>query len=268
MGADKVTGFNRLQRTFSLINVEAKRKNRSAIGIITEMVRLYLKNSIGPNYYLQAGMADSQMSWDYKCAHIGDADYHAALNILNPRQYRKITQHKLAEKSFLQFANIPCAQFIGFLEPVKGFDVSGLSLTNDEQLEQLLTNYLGENICIKIPEGVGGEGFFAGTLLLAGNELKIKALDEEQALTIPQMLERYRKVIASEGLLFESFIEQHESFAQFNPSSVNTLRVWVLQTGDKVEVIGTYIRVGRAGNLTDNGGGGGIMCPVNLKLGS
>ncbi len=265
MSSSKLSAFNKLKATMALIKLESQRRNRSSASIITEMIHLFVKNAIGPNYYLQAGMADPEMSWDYKCAHISDKDYHAALDKLNPRAYRKITQHKLSEKSFLQFSKIPCAKFIGFLEPVKGFDADGNSLINEGQLCSLLTGYLDKKICIKIPEGFGGEGFFAGTVLLEGDILKIKALDENEALTIPQILARYEKVIATEGLLFESFIEQHESFAQLNPSSVNTLRVWALQTGDKVEVIGTYIRVGRAGNLTDNGGGGGIMCPVNLK---
>lgn len=267
MSSTKVTGFKKLQRTLALIKLESQRRNRSSVAIIIEMIRLYLKNAIGPNYYLQAGMADQNMSWDYKCSHISDKDYHAALDKLNPRPYRKITQHKLSEKSFLQFSHIPCAKLIGFLEPVKGFDVNGNHLTNDQQLIDLLSNYINEAICIKIPEGYGGKGFFAGTVFLDDDTLKIKALNEEQALTIPQVLDRYRTVIETEGLLFESFIEQHKSFAQINPSSVNTLRIWVLQTADKVEVIGTYIRIGRAGKLTDNAGSGGIMCPVNLKTG-
>lgn len=267
MNLAKISFLNKITSVFSLINKESQRKNRSCAAIIIEMVHLYLRNAIGPNYYLQAGMADQNMSWDYKCSHISDKDYHAALDKLNPRPYRKITQHKLSEKSFLQFSHIPCAKFIGFLEPVKGFDVHGESLINEEQLSVLLQHYVDQTICIKIPEGFGGEGFFAGTLSLDDGILKVKALNEERALTISHLLDRYRQVIATEGLLFESFIEQHESFAQFNSSSVNTLRVWVLQTGDKVEVIGTYIRIGRDGNLTDNAGGGGIMCPVNLETG-
>ena len=267
MSLDLLRGFDRVKRTFTIIKKESARHKRSSLAIIVEMIRLYLKNSIGPNYYLQAGMADQNMSWSYKCSHISDKDYHAALDKLNPRPYRKITQHKLSEKSFLQFSHIPCTDLIGFLEPVKGFDVNGNHLTNDQQLIDLLSNYIDKTVCIKIPEGYGGKGFFAGTIFLDKDILKIKGLNEEQALTISEVLDRYRKVIATEGLLFESFIEQHPSFAQLNPSSVNTLRIWVLQTADKVEVIGTYIRMGRAGKLTDNAGSGGIMCPVNLKTG-
>ena len=267
MNSAKVTVFKKLQKTLVLIRLESQRKKRSSAAIIVEMIRLYLKNSIGPNYYLQAGMADPNMSWSYKCSHISDKDYHAALYKLNPRPYRKITQHKLFEKSFLQFSHIPCTNFIGFLEPIKGFDVDGKPLTTDKQLIDLLSNYIDEIICIKIPEGYGGKGFYSGKVFLDNDILKVKALNEEKNLTVSQVLDRYRKMIVTEGILFESFIEQHKTFAQLNPSSVNTLRVWVLQVADEIEVIGTYIRIGRAGKLTDNAGSGGIMCPVNLETG-
>lgn len=267
MSSSKPTGFKKLKATMALINLESQRRKRSSASIITEMVRLFCKNAIGPNYYLQAGMADPEMTWDYKCAHISDKDYHAALDKLNPRAYRKITQHKLSEKSFLQFANIPCAKFIGFLEPVTGFDSHGNDLKTEEQLQSLLIDYVGESICIKIPEGYGGAGFFAGSIFMDESTLKIKAFNEEQPLTIAQVLSRYTDIIPTEGLLIESCIEQHKDFAVYNPSSVNTLRIWVLEVEGQVEVIGTYIRIGRAGKLTDNAGSGGIMCPVNLETG-
>ncbi len=267
MSSDKLTGLKRIMRTFSLIRKESIRHQRSAIAIMIEMLHLFIKNTIGPNYYLQAGMADPLMSWDYKKSHISDKDYHRALDKLNPRPYRKITQHKLAEKSFLQFAKIPCSEFIGFLAPIKGFDYQGGALNNDSQVILLLTQFVNTTVCIKIPEGVGGDGFYSGKVLLDNGILKMKALNEDDTLTVSQVLDRYRQVIAREGLLFEAFVEQHPTFAKFNPSSVNTLRIWVLETNQTVAVIGTYIRIGRQGQLTDNAGSGGIMCPVNLKTG-
>lgn len=267
MSSDKLTGFKRIIRTFSLIRKESIRHQRSEIAIMIEMVRLFIKNTIGPNYYLQAGMANPLMSWEYKKSHISNKDYHKALDKLNPRPYRKITQHKLAEKSFLQFAKIPCTEFIGFLAPIKGFDYQGSPLNDDNQVILLLTQFVDTTVCIKIPEGFGGDGFYSGKILLNNGILKMKALNEDDTLTVSQVLDRYRQVIAREGLLFEAFAEQHPTFAKFNPSSVNTLRIWVLETNQAVKVIGTYIRIGRQGKLTDNAGSGGIMCPVNLKTG-
>jgi len=263
MSLDQLAGFARVKRTIAIINKEAKRHNRSASSIVMEMLRLYKECSFGPNYYLLAGMASNKMSWQEKCAHISDKQYHQAMNVLNPIPYRKITQHKLAEKSFLKIANIPSSDFLGFLEPIKGFSADGTALTNKSELIQLLRLQLGKNICIKIPEGYGGKGFLAGLVIEENDEIHIKPINDDKALSIEEVIISYSDVIATEGLLIESYIEQASGYSVFNPSSVNTVRTWVLQTGDKIEVIGGYFRMGRSGSLTDNGDGGGIMCPVD-----
>ncbi len=267
MKSKKVSLFKRLQRFIVLIKKESIRKDRSITSIIFEMLKLYLHSSIGPNYYLLAGMADKTMSWDYKCSHLSHKDYHRVLMTLNPIPYRKITQHKLAEKSFLQLAKIPSASFIGFYDPIKGFDANGQMLTNEDQLCLLLQGFVDQKICLKVPEGYGGEGFFAGRVFVENDEIKLKCINENEAMSIPKLLSRYASVINTEGLLFESFIYQVDSFTAFNPTSVNTLRIWVLQTGENIEVIGGYLRIGRLGSLTDNGGGGGIMCPIDVETG-
>ena len=263
MSLDKLTGLARAKRTWEIIKKESVRHQRSSIAIIAEMICLYSKCSFGPNYYLLAGMANKDMSWQEKCAHISDKKYHQALNILNPAPYRKLTQHKLTEKSFLKLSHIPSSNFLGFLAPIKGFSSQGNPLTSEAELCSLLTSYIGDTICIKIPEGYGGKGFLAGEIVNQNGKLKIKAINEQQAISINQLLSRYTETIATEGLLFESYIEQAKGYSIFNPSSVNTVRTWVLQTGDKIEVIGAYFRIGRSGSLTDNGDGGGIMCPVS-----
>ncbi len=267
MSLDQLGGVKRVTRTVRLIKQEAIRQKRTSFSIMREMFTLYRKCSFGPNYYLLAGMANNEMSFEEKISHISDVQYHKALNILNPKTYRKITQHKLAEKAFLKLSHIPSSNFIGFLEPVKGFDFNGNKLTNENELATLLKNYLGQSICLKIPEGYGGKGFYAGILIEENDELKIKDIHDSKIVNFKNLLSHYTEVINSEGLLFESFIEQAEGFAKYNSSSVNTVRTWVLQTGDKIEVIGAYFRIGRKGSLTDNGDGGGIMCPVNPQTG-
>jgi len=251
---------------YANVKLESQRHQRSVISIILEMLWFYLHRSIGPNYYISAGMADKNMPWKKKTQHISDRAYHDALDILNPKPYRKLTHHKLEEKAFLQLARIPTAKFIGFYQPVKGFDSNGNPLINLEQIEALLSLYQGKKICIKIPEGFGGAGFFAGEVQKSSSltsSLTIKGLNKTHSQPLKELLDGYNEVISLEGLLIETYIEQSNEYAKFNHSSVNTVRIWVLQTGDKIDVIGGYFRIGRKGVLTDNGDSGGIMCPVN-----
>ena len=270
MEANSQSILKRLISTYSYISLEAKRYQRSFVGIAIEILSLYVKNGIGPNYYILAGMADKGMSWQDKCQHLSHANYHKAVDILNPVPYRKVTQHKLEEKSLLTLANIPTANFIGFYHMYGGFDNNGYALTNHSELTKLLLNYQGQKICAKLPEGSGGAGFFAGKIqekTTGNSEVLIKALSGKSEKTLEQLLNEYAKLLATEGVLFESYIEQCPEYKKFNPTSVNTVRIWVLQTKESINVIGAYFRVGRQGSLTDNGDGGGIMCPVDILTG-
>lgn len=260
--------FTTLLTIYSYILLEAKRHHRSAIGIIFEMIHLYIKKGIGPNYYILAGMADKKMPWEKKCQHLNNANYYNALDILNPKAYRKLTQHKLDEKAFLTLAKIPTADFIGFYHPVKGFDSKGSELTNINELSELLSGYQDKKVCIKIPEGFGGEGFFAGKIQeILNDDIRIQSINKKEIKSLLVLLDDYVDVITSEGLLFEAYIEQSEEYAQFNLSSVNTVRTWVLQQSGSIKVIGALFRIGRINSSTDNSSAGGIVCPIDINTG-
>ncbi|NQZ25374.1 MAG: hypothetical protein HRT55_03560 [Colwellia sp.] len=270
MQANSFSIFKRLILTYSYIQLEAKRYHRSIISIILEMLYLCIKNGFGPNYYLLAGMADKNMSWHEKCQHINHAQYHRALNILNPIPYRKLTQHKLTEKAFLQLAKIPTADFIGYYHPLKGFDDNGDSLRTYAALERLMLSFQGGSICIKIPEGSCGQGFFAGEVQeneQDSEEIILKPICKLNTIPLEALLEDYKDVIEHEGIILEHYIKQTKGYARFNPASVNTVRVWVLQTKGTIEVIGAYFRIGRKDSIVDNSGAGGIVCPVDHKTG-
>lgn len=260
--------FNRLVTTYSYIQLESKRHHRSFVSIVMEMLHLYVRNGIGPNYYILAGMADKNMSWQTKCQHLSNADYHKAVDTLNPKPYRKITQHKLNEKAFFTLAKIPTADFIGFYHPIKGFDSKGNVLSNINELSAILSLYQENKICIKLPEGFGGTGFFAGKIQKMVNaDIYIEPINENAPQLLSTILANYSDIIMSEGLLFEAYIEQSEEYAQFNPSSVNTVRTWVLQQGNSIEVIGALFRVGRENALTDNSSAGGLVFPIDINTG-
>ena len=260
--------FKQLTRTYSYVQLEAKRHHRSTIGIIIDMARLYIENGIGPNYYILAGMAEKTMSWQVKCQHLSNRNYHKALDILNPKPYRKLTQHKLNEKAFLTLSKIPTADFIGFYHPVKGFDSKGNVLTNIHQLSELLSHYQEKKICIKLLEGSGGVGFFAGKIQIDVNaEIYVQSINKKETQSLSTLLAEYTDVIMSEGLLLEAYIEQSDKYAQFNPSSVNTVRTWVLQQGSSIKVIGALFRIGRKNSSTDNSSAGGHVCPIDIKTG-
>ena len=62
----------------------------------------------------------------------------------------------------------------------------------------------------------------------------------------------------------QQFISQHSSFARFNTSSLNTLRVTSLYLNGKFSTLSIALRMGQPGMAIDNWGGGGLIVGVNV----
>ena len=67
--------------------------------------------------------------------------------------------------------------------------------------------------------------------------------------------------------LIEGAISQAASMAEFNISSVNTLRVPSIRVKDKVHILQPFFRTGRNGQIVDNAGAGGILCVIDPSNG-
>ncbi len=269
MALDNCFGMKSLGRLNELVGLEAARHNRSKRSIFLDMLRVYLKSRIGPNYYLLAGFSDPGTTFAEKTSHLNNADYHRCLDFLNPREYRKITHNKLTEKAFLKLINAPAAEFVGYWDEGGGFSGAGFAkLEAVSGLENLLGQYSGQVLCFKLLEGWGGRGFLAGKVTDQGGIILVQKLFSEDVLTVGDVLDHFRRLDAKGAFLIETYIHQAESYSQFNETSINTARVWTLEKKDgQIEVIGGNFRIGRQGSLTDNGDGGGIMCPIDINSG-
>ncbi|MGE5343006.1 MAG: sugar-transfer associated ATP-grasp domain-containing protein [Candidatus Omnitrophota bacterium] len=80
----------------------------------------------------------------------------------------------------------------------------------------------------------------------------------------------YLKAEYSRNFLLQEYIEQHEFYRRFNPSSVNTVRVYTYRsvTDEAVIPLQAVLRIGRPGSIVDNQAAGGIACGIypNARL--
>ncbi len=84
--------------------------------------------------------------------------------------------------------------------------------------------------------------------------------DEDLAQTIDE--------ISGSSCLLEEFIRQHPALAEFNPSSVNTVRLGTVLDGNgKGHVVGACLRIGAAGKVVDNYHAGGVAYPIDVEGG-
>lgn len=91
--------------------------------------------------------------------------------------------------------------------------------------------------------------------------IKINFLEDLDEKLVP-LLKKYGPCVA------EELIEQVKSLADFNSSSVNTVRVPTFRyDSNDIIIIHPFLRLGRQGNVVDNAGAGGIMGLIDPETG-
>ncbi len=72
--------------------------------------------------------------------------------------------------------------------------------------------------------------------------------------------------ITSEWIV-EELITQDSRMEEWNPTSVNTIRIPSFRTRDGIQILYPFFRMGRKGSVVDNAGSGGIAVSVDAKIG-
>lgn len=258
----------KLRYVWQLGGAVARREGIGRVRQYAEIVYLYITRRFGPLTYYQQTLWRRELSLAQKKRHLKSAEFVRRVHTLNPPAYKKFSDNKLAEKALLQSLGVPTAPMLGHLHPHQGSDTRCRPLTNAAQLEALLRE-LGEcRLCFKLLEGLGGEGFVAAEVRVRAGAVALRRLpagaDFQEVATF--YTEHLQPRVAG-GLLIERYLEQHPQLAALNPSSLNTLRIWVLRHEAQVRVLGMVLRIGRQGEVVDNTHNGGILAPVDLASG-
>lgn len=95
-----------------------------------------------------------------------------------------------------------------------------------------------------------------------GIGIRIEVIDEDTNL------EKLYTELLKEKCVIEEVITQDDNLAKFNPSSVNTLRIYTLLDNDgKVKIMGACFRMGNGEKCVDNIQNGGIGAIVDIDTG-
>jgi Sugar-transfer associated ATP-grasp len=272
-GSPRTTSGGRFGPIREFLRLSRKRANeghRSVLRQVLELSVLLPFYGVGPGYYQMAGFWDRKVRWTDKTCHMSAAAYHKIVERLNPRPYQKLSQNKLGEQALLRLFGVPCSELLGFYHALSGRTVNGDPLRTPEELSRFLAGGLDQSkICFKPVEGWGGRGFQVVEVVRRGNTVRIRRIGERNLIDVAEFCEIVLHVLHHGSSILEGYLEQHPAMARFNPSSVNTLRFWVLQATASAfpQVVLCYLRIGRAGSLVDNHSSGGIVAPVDLETG-
>ena len=120
-----------------------------------------------------------------------------------------------------------------------------------ERLREVLNG--GRRLVVKPIDLYSGKGIFIQEI--SNNKDLESAAERLNRLNAPHIVEEY---VEQKGLLHE-----------FNPSTVNTIRVATIKhTDGTVDVFQAFLRVGRAGSIVDNVSAGGIYFDIDIRTGS
>ncbi|MFP3982481.1 MAG: sugar-transfer associated ATP-grasp domain-containing protein [Desulfurivibrionaceae bacterium] len=259
--------LNKLKYYLKLSVLRQKQGHTNVPIQLFEMLGLFLMKGIGPGYYHSAQLWHKDKTWKYKLGWISEKKYRKRVYQYNPRPYQKISQNKLPEKALLTLFKMPTAECFGYFHPLHGRDFQGRPFCCGADVLRLLSSGRIERFCIKELEGWGGRGFQAFEVIKEEGEAMLRPMQGGQAV----LVEDYFNGMScpQEGLVFEDYIEQHHAMSSLNPTSLNTIRVFVVwpYEDDHPQVVGAFVRIGRVGSLVDNTTTGGLAAPVEIDTG-
>ncbi len=232
---------------------------------ILEMAYLFARNGLGPGYYLMARFWRRDLPMSTKRQHWNGRRYLRFVHKINDPRYYKVSQNKLVEKSLLTTLGLPTSKLLGLFHPKAGQGVDGQPLCDATDLERVLATSTADGLFFKPAEGDSGRGVFGLAIENEGGRRVLREVLTRDVVATEVLAQRLAG--APEGYVIEEMIKQHPLLASLNPTSVNTLRIWVLHDNTGLHVAGAFLRVGRAGSLVDNTAAGGLACAIELDSG-
>lgn len=232
-----------------------------------EMLTLRALRGVGPGYYHTAGFWRTDLAWKDKIGQLSAGEYRSFLAKWNPPDYRKLSQHKIAEKAILTLFSVPTPRFLGLLATRNGLDSHGEVLCSADDLARLIERERADRIVFKELEGYGGKGVRIIDVHREGG-LAVAPLGSAERQPLRDYAASTLQLAQGRAWLVEEYFTQHPSMSGLNPTSVNTVRIWVLEVSEAESTIVTaYTRIGRGGMVVDNATSGGIVAPIDLATG-
>lgn len=92
------------------------------------------------------------------------------------------------------------------------------------------------------------------------NIIKVEIFDDKD-------IDKLFEIVKNGGYLIEELLTQHKEISEFNPTSINTIRIYSVEFKGEIYVTAAAIRIGRLGACTDNFSAGGIMAAIDVDTG-
>jgi hypothetical protein len=233
-----------------------------------EMAYLYVARGLSPTYYCSGALYERGMPWRHKRDHITARTYRRRLERINERRFRFLTQNKVVTSGMLHQVGIPAPRFYGHVSTSVGQSFDGRPLRTRADLAELVERAGIRRMCFKLVTGWGGRGFVKVSVPAGSGAREVVIEPEGHRVTLEELWDQYLTHKHIQGYICQDVVEQHPSLAELNPTSLNTVRTWMVKGADGRWLMrGAWLRMGVGAVAVDNGDMGGITALLDMDSG-
>lgn len=174
--------------------------------------------------------------------------------ILNPLQYRDYYEEKNIYDLMFPKGYLPdtiLRSINGCFMDKKYFPID----ISDGVLVELCNNY--DRIIVKpTVDSSSGHGIM---MFVKSNDKFVSVNKDSDVLSVDLLQKNYRG-----NFIIQEYLTQSDFLAQFNPTSVNTIRIHAYRSvkTNEVHLIGSILRIGASGSFCDNAHAGGLFIGI------
>lgn len=242
---------NKIRKISSHLKINSKRTPKSEIKIHKKKWSS-LKRKINPLWYL----VYSKVSGNKDINYIPEDVYYT---IVEPCLNNKHLSKVFADKNFFEKHFDPNLFPNAILHNINDifYDSQYIQLKLDELVFSQLINSFKEIIVKPAIDTGGGKNVDLFSKTQSGSWQN----KSKEILNLNFLHERYKG-----NYIIQEKLKQHSYFSQFNPTSINTVRILTYRSvkNEKIVVLHSLLRIGKPGSHTDNQASGGMSCYINL----
>lgn len=228
--------------------------------IIKDYNHLYRKQGLttGEYYEFEFEKRDEQ----FRQTFLGLNEQRFYLDYLNPVRYYTLARNKFMAHRMLDNTGVRTSELYCYYQPEARYVFSSESASDIKGVLRILQSKNVQLCVIKTTESSHGDNVWV-----------IKAINYQENEAVMTRFDgkdiTLSSILGKEALIFESVVRQTKQFSAFNESSVNTVRfMTTLYPDGSARVIGTFMKIGRAGKCVDNAGtGGNVDVCVDVETG-
>ncbi|MBQ6087133.1 MAG: hypothetical protein IJK96_03640 [Bacteroidales bacterium] len=184
------------------------------------------------------------------------------LDYLNPVKYYSLARNKYLAHKTLENTGVRKSELYCYYQPEARYIASDECAGDLSGVLHILESKGIESCVIKTTESSHGDNVWV---------IKDIQFEERDAMLtrFDGSVIRLSEILGKEPLIFESVVHQTKQFADFNETSVNTVRfMTTLYPDGTAKIIATFVKIGSPGRCVDNAGeGGNVDACIDVETG-